>query len=57
MFSRFVSCLGFNFNYYGYMDPEKCGGKVLEKILKASDFSDFKINNYNNLSQEIENII
>lgn len=29
--------LGCKFNMPGYIDPEKCGGEILEKILKAED--------------------
>ena len=58
---QLFACCGCKFNLPGYVDPEKCGGIILEKILKANDQIDLdniKIDQ-NGIDQndDIENII
>jgi hypothetical protein len=53
-----LGCFGCKFNMPGYVDPEKCGGEILEKILKAENHHELgELPNLHFLDKELDNII
>ena len=53
-----LGCFGCQFNMPGYIDPEKCGGEILEKILKAENHIELtQLPDLNFLKEDLENII